>query len=459
MLLIDFPFNYYEAEVVAEAFELSQGRDIYHPLETGPFAGLYAPGFQLVGALLFQIFPASLIGMRLISVVSLIGIAWIYYRLSPSRGLLTQLFALALVGIWHTHLAEFDLHAKPDSFGSFLAILGLGLLLWGAQKKNLGYTMAAGVAISLAVGVKQSMFFMLPPIGLGLILHFKWRQLAAFSAAFGLFTVLLWWFFYAVTGPEIFFYTFVQPGTFRMRYGRIFDTVYGILRGPWLAIAVLLAYRIWAKSKWSMENTLIGLCVWVAWPACVLSASKGGGMANSYQPFFLLLGFWVMYNLPLQALIKRAQYPQASGNYANLLVVFLGFALVWTADINPASSYTIARQRFETRTNYNALAKELASLDGSVYCPDDNYLTIKAGKPNFWGRKWEIETWSAPLNPKRLTYISKSLRADHVVTVQYNGWYNPAELEQILAKSGYRLARKTEMFNDREYRVWSRPSD
>lgn len=455
-LLIDFPFNQYEPEVVMDAWALSQGMDLYPPREVGPPAGLYAPFYHIVTALFFQILPDSLLTARLVSILAMLGSVWIIKQSGKDipQAWLWSFFAIF---IWHPNIAEFDMHAKPDSLSVFLGMLSAFFALQSEQKSS-NWVWAALIS-ALSVASKQSMLFVPAGIGLALWISKDWRKLFSFTGLFVVFSAIIWWLFSLFLGDGIWFYVFVQPGSFQMRWAGTFINFWYI-QSPivwWLLLLTIPWY--WSEKIRDKRYLLLMSVTFLALPASVLTASKGGGLANAYQPFFYFMSWTFIYvigqnwfeNWKIENRITQQKVVAAFG-----FVILLWFTL--RPNI-PSIVYSF-KYRYQQWKNYEYLAEKLAGVPGSVYVPMDNYLSLKAGKPMRWSYKWQVETPMRDLQsfPKENSF-SLALKSDWVITINNGDWTSDTELEKHLQGKGFEQVEQLQMGQIRSYRLWKKPTN
>lgn len=456
MLLIDFPFNYYEAEVVGDAWRLSKGEAMYPLLEEGPYGGLYAPGYHFLLAGFFTLLPDTLITARLTSVLSILLIAWLIIQTeNPSHKPAWFLTAFASLIIWHNALVQFDLHAKPDTFGVLLSISALYFAIKSARSADWKLVLISGFFIAAGVITKQTNLFILPPLLVFFLLKKELRLSGILLGSFVISSAVLWFIAAMTTGPEIWFYVFDQPGAFRMRWGVVGDSIWNILDQPLVYLYGALVLWNFLKEKLTSADYLIFFSVLFAWPACVLSASKGGGLANSYQPLFYLISYGLLLFAMRSQLFSNLSDIKNRTHFDTAILWTLALVMLITVHINPVSSLTTTDWRWNAQQNYEYLADRLKEVDGQIYAPYDNYLTIKAGKPLIWSRKWEVETdmTKAEHHPKNSS-VSIAFESAAVVTITHFDWNNERDLEQRLQKNSFIKDTTLPMDQLREYHLW-----
>lgn len=448
-LTIDFPFNFFESEIVVDSWDFSRGNYLYPSREIGPYGGLYSPGVHLILAFLFQIMPTTIITARFVSFVAMgIIIYVIWKQCTQNNSLLTLSLSAAAILMWHSRLLHFDMHGKPDTAGTLFIILTLAALLtyYNSNFKNT-YLIYSLIFLILSVVFKQNNLFVLPPVLLFLFFSGKLKEAAIYLLSFILLIIPLFMLLASITGPDFYFYLFQQPASYGMRWGVLGDGItHALYTFPFFIFAMTLLYKYFNK-EWDKSDTLFLLFILFSYPAVVLSAAKGGGLSNSYQPLFYILSFYLIYNLDYY-------YQKLSHSFTQTT---LALVLLLTAHINPISFVTSVFYRYRASTNYTMLIKELQHNSGTIYSGFDNYLSLKAGKPINWSAKWEIETADKGKKLPKESYHSLALESDQVVTIYHYSWANEFELEKKLVENGYLPTHKMEMDQLRSYTLWRKP--
>jgi hypothetical protein len=408
----------------------------------------------LVTALFFQILPDTLLTARLVSILALLA-SVLVIKQDVKNLPQAWLWAFFAVFIWHPNISTFDMHAKPDSLSVFFGMFSVWLIVQSDHNKR--FWVWAALVSALSVATKQSMLFVPAGIGLALLLQRDWLKLLQFSLFFVGFSVVVWWLFSLFLGDGLWYYVFVQPGTFRMRWAGTFINFWYI-QSPivwWLLLLTIPWY--WAQKNLDKKYVVLMSVTLLALPASVLTASKGGGLANAYQPFFYFMSWSFLYviaqnwnqNLNLATWVSRQK---AIGTFG--LIILLWFTL--RPNI-PSIVYSF-KYRYQQWKNYEYLAEKLASEQGSVYVPMDNYLSLKAGKPIRWSYKWQVETPMRGLKTyPKVNSFSIALASDWVVTIDNGDWTSDTELEKRLAQKGYTKIEALQMGQIRNYRLWKKP--
>lgn len=454
-LLIDYPFNQYEPEVIMDAWGLAHGQDLYPARSIGPIAGLYAPLYHIVVAFFFQFLPETLLTARLVSISSLFLGMYFIKKTTPELPF-AALLAFFGILIWHPNISEFDFHAKPDSFSVMLGMASVYVLI-KSETISWRAILLSALFSALAISAKQSMLFV--PVGIlfALLLRKDYSAVFNFSLTFVLITAGLWSVFTYTLGSDLWYYVFVQPGSFSMRWGSIFINFWAIQNTlPWLILLGLIPVFIKQHSFPKPFLFLLSISLF-ALPASVLTASKGGGLTNAYQPFFYFLTWTLLSGIALQWKngLQFQEWILKNKVWAKSLLILL----IWfTLRPNIPSIITSVKHRLNVHFNYEMLTESLRENQGTVYVPMDNYLSLKAGKPLRWSYKWQVETrLSKPNNPPQ-NHTSIALKSDWVVTILNYDWTSDTKLESDLIKNGYEQQSVYKMDLFREYRLWKKPS-
>lgn len=452
-LYFDLPVNYYEPELVTEAYALANGQHTHGTLAEGPWSGLYAPLFQAFGALLFQVFPASIVVMRGISLVSLGVMAWMAYTLDDAKSPIKVLLWTLAVFQWHNFSGGFDLQAKPDSLAVMLALGALFVL----RKDDLKWPslILSALLAAFAVAAKQTMVFSAVAIGLFFLGSRAFRNLFVWSTSFVAFSAILWSVLSHLCGPTLFLSSFVIPGMHRLRLGVLSDGFNLMLTMPWVLLAAgLIFYRHFIKIAREFD-TLLSIFWALTIPVSLLTLAKVGGQNNAFLPLWITSIFVIARNADtlLDFLKKQTQTMRAA-------ILFLAaLTALGNARINIPSEITRFEELQNYKAAYEALADSLRSIDETIYVPMDTYLAIKAGKPANMSMKSEHDF--APflqLPPSQRLSTKRAELADIVITHRYAQWYQPDEFEALLQERGFIFERRVMLDRGLTLAVWKKQS-
>jgi hypothetical protein len=284
------------------------------------------------------------------------------------------------------------------------------------------------------------MFFLPVAVIIWYLIENKYSVLLRYLAVFLGISAMLWGIFHIWLGEHLWFYTWELPGLYRMRWGALAANTWAILSIPAVFVVVIVMALRWMNEHFNSRDRLFLLIGFFAFGSCVLSASKGGGMANSFQPVYLIASWYLLINVV--EFLETASY---SKNHS-ITWMFLGFLMLITAQLNPPSMITRFLEIRADSGNYEQLARELRNYEGTFYIPSDNYLSAKAGNFTYGSSKWEFEIAHGLKLPVIYTqdynYVKKSLASDLVIVHQWDGWMKNHELRKALIDSGFVLKNK-----------------
>jgi hypothetical protein len=463
-LWVDQPLNYYEPELAMDAYRLSQGQSIYPPFETGPFAGLYAPLYQLVTSLFFVIGWQELATLRLISIGSILTAAWLMSRMSIGPFSNTKIthfaWAALLLLVWHNDVVQFDMHGKPDAFGALWMVVGI-YFLHRAYRHNFAHWLLALAmgAFTLALATKQTMLFALPPVLLSIWIWGSFRTAISALGYFVLFNLMLWPLLWWITGPNMWFYVFEQAGIFPYRWGSLFNNAYNLLTQPLMLLAAGLLLWNYYQHKWNFILGLLSLLLLFAIPAGVITAIKAGGMSNAHLPTFWIASLIVYTTIPWKNWPNQTSSDdngENSNGAGRFAIVGLAVILFLQLGIQPYVWLTSFDYRLTGHEEYNKLAESLRSVEGSIFSPWDNYLTLKAGNPLVWSIKWERET---KLHDIESDYSSDywAENSEAVVTVSVSG-SSQSHMPEVLENARFQKAESFAISQSLTYHLWKAPA-
>jgi hypothetical protein len=459
-LWISQPVNFYEPEIAMDAYRLSEGLSIYPAFQTGPFGGLYAPFYQMISSLFFVIGLDHLQLLRAISIVSMLVSGWLIWKTThPNQPIhWTAILPLLLVLIWHNDVVRFDMHGKPDAFAALWMIAGIYFMLDRQKlRSDIHSLVYAMVAFTLAFATKQTMLFVLPPLLLTLVIHQGWKRGIQAGLLFLTLNVMIWPLLWWLTGPEMWFYVFKQAGVFPYRWGNLFKSAFKVLTQPLVLTALgTLIWRLYRKT-WTADLTLLSLLLLFAYPAGVITAIKSGGMANAHLATYWLAGFIIWKALPLSDWLDQWYKLGASAldRSARFGLATLSLLLFLQLGIRPYAWLKSFQYRLHGDQQYEQLADRLQQADGQVYCPWDNYLTLKAGKPLVWSQKWEMETGLHGIR-SRTNYLDIMRSSSYVVDVRTGAKRN-TDVDGFLRKQNFTHLKSFAIGQSLTYHLWKAP--
>jgi hypothetical protein len=433
-LWFDFPLNMYEPELVTEAWALSRGEITHGNYSEGPYSGLYAPLYQLFGALLFQVLPVSLITMRVISIFSLVGIAFLFHRWAPVVHRWSFPAWIFAVLMWHVPGVGFDMHGKPDSFAAFLAFWSVFLVRDIEKADSNGRLLISALIAALAVAAKQPMLLAAAVIGPALLFFHSWKRALMWGAAFGVFSGVVWTALRWICGENLFTNVFVIPGLYTMRLSVLSAVIVAQFRQPLVLVAVGCILLSLVRKQLKYKEALPYFTMLLTFPAGLLTAAKAGGMDNAMLPFWYA-------SMLVVAMHAEALKTWLSNQATSIRSGFFFMVSIWafgTAGINIPSVITGWGDVLQQQEAQIRLISTIKGTPGDVYVPMDNYLAIKAGKGVNLSEKSELDVqpyFGLPVDQKRT--VLRAIESELVITHRWELWFKPDQLENQLSRNGF----------------------
>jgi hypothetical protein len=459
-LWVDQPLNFYEPELAMDAYRLSEGLTIYPDFEQGPFGGLYAPLYQIVTSLFFVIGWQELATLRLISIGSIVVTAYFMVRSerfhNPPAVSGGFFLALLLLLIWHNDVVRFDMHGKPDAFAAMWLIVGIYFVRqayhYHFSLRSISLAMAA---LTLAFATKQTMLFAIPPTLLIIWVYGNFTKAVTAGGLFTLFSLMLWPVLWLITGPNMWFYVFQQAGVFPYRWGNLFNNIYTLLSHPLILLTGALLLWELHQHKWKFAYSFLTVLLLFSIPAGVITAIKTGGMANAHLPTFWICSMIIFISLPRGKMISAITGIRLKSNQPfryQLMALSFVVLLFLQLGIKPYAWLRSFDYRLSGHQAYNELADNLRDVKGQVYCPWDNYLTLKASKPLVWSIKWERETGLHGIQANR-SYEKIALNSTAVVTVTTSDSRN-STLPTFLDQHDFTQQESFAIWQTLTYHLW-----
>ena len=147
-----------EAIVATHATMLAGGEGIYYDLNAYPFTvSPYGPIFYSLSAMLRLAGLPALLAGRLLSILALIGIVVVAYRMTRLiTGSRYAAWTAALLAGGATNLLHWGTVGQVDVLALFFAFTGFYFALSYCQSRELGFLPLAGLFIALAIFTKQT---------------------------------------------------------------------------------------------------------------------------------------------------------------------------------------------------------------------------------------------------------------------------------------------------------------
>jgi 4-amino-4-deoxy-L-arabinose transferase-like glycosyltransferase len=333
-LFYRFPLEWVEGGVVDECVHLLQGREIYAEPTAEFMAFVYTPLYFYLGALLMKLFGEGFFVLRLISVLSTLGTAFLIYRIvfretqnRLSAWAASGLFAASfgVVGYWY------DV-GRVDSMAIFLTLLSGYTLRY---RPGISGAVLSGVILTLSFLTKQSALVFLLFMFVALLRNRK-KDALAFALTSGVLCLISLLFLGARSQGWSWFYLFEITGATPRLYRSLLTYPINDLLGSYpllLAVALLaflgggqvrgeslarslsrnfwswffcagflasflsrLKYGGWDNVLYSMVVTLVllfGILLGQLW------SSNGFGVTRRLVPLLLILQFLLLLYDPL----------------------------------------------------------------------------------------------------------------------------------------------------------------
>jgi len=366
-----FALEWIESGMLQVVERVVEGRPIYCPpsLEYTPF--IYMPLYAWVCAAVVPLLGTGLAGLRLVSLLSSIGLLGVVFLWARRAGGGTKVGLLAaglLAASYRAAGAWLDV-ARVDSLFVFLLLLGLYL----ATGQGVLRGTAGGVALALAVLTKQQALLAALPAVAYLAYERRVRALPLVVPLVLVTGGVLWW-QNLTSGSWFLYYTFVLPGRHENLWSQagMFwqKDLWGALP---LACFVALYWLITARTAAGGRDraaaaSLLG-CVAASW----LSRMHWGGYENVLLPAYAMIA--VLFGPGAARLEKRlaGAFGAVGAAAMRALVVVQFLALLYNplAQVPTSADFEAGRR----------LVQRIADTPGEVLVFKHPYLARMAGKP------------------------------------------------------------------------------
>ena len=220
---IGYPFEIgvLESSAAETSARVLDGKPIYTDISPNWVPAKYTPLYYYVCAGMMRLFSVSLPMLRIVSLVSCIGIGIVLYKFIRRTGV-EDFFALAASGLFFAAFnvmgGWYDL-GQTDTFAVFLALTAIRL---SAGKQKLSNIIFSAVFIILAVFTKQSYIV----VWLLLILHLYYHDrklLLYFLEVSGVCFLAGLAFLHITSDGHFWFYTIVMPLKGDLLFSRLFS--------------------------------------------------------------------------------------------------------------------------------------------------------------------------------------------------------------------------------------------
>ena len=364
-LAISMPaqINYLDGYIVDDAIRVAAGEALYEDPDVAPYAiNMYAPAAMYAMAALIRGGVDGFSAGRLLSLVSVIGIAFIIVLTGwPRTGWVA--LAVGLLYLLHPVQWPWSLVVRPDEPALLLAIAGIALLTWDDRR----WWPAAAVLLAASLLTKQSSIA--APVAAGSWLVVKnWRRGAAFAAVYaglvGAAVVFLQWrtdgfflFHVAVANDHPFSWNRVL--TMYHRFTLINPLVVGVF-------LILLGVVVW-RRRWSLPAVYALTSAGVA-----MAVGRLGASLNHFLEPVAAIALLAACEFPVEFFGRNRPIRTAIA-----VLLAAGFGLTATASfVDQWRAHQVARAMVPV---HNRLVETIAAVDGPVVA-DDAAAVVAAGK-------------------------------------------------------------------------------
>jgi hypothetical protein len=427
--------NYVEGFNADDATRLAHGGPLYGDPARPPYVvTVYTPGYLSVVASLIALGMPALPAARLVTFLSVLGIAALVAAAGWRR---TGWVALAasLFFLLDPILPFWQLVARPDCTAALLALAGVVVLEGTARK---GRDVLAAALFAAAVLTKQSSFAAPAAAALFMVLQDRRRALrfAAWLGAFGLGAVAA---LQVATDGRFLWHTVVgNLDQFSWLRASGLDLQFVLHHVVEVSVLLVLLGRIVLQRRWSVT----ALWTAAAWAVALASVGKAGSDLNYFiEPMAAL------------ALLAAREFPRdwfARPTLASrLAAVGLLVAVACWAVANTLALVGSRRPLADARAEYVGLATLVASERGIVIS-DDACLLVETGKPVHLqpfvmsrlaeAGRWDQRPVLEELAGGRVRMIIAQLRPAAVFRSRYTPEMRHLITERYLPVRTYRLA-------------------
>ncbi len=379
-IVYPYELDWIEGGMLGSIIQILDGHPLYSAPSITYVPCLYAPVFFYLAALSANIFGASLLALRLVSILaSLIslGIIVLMVRTETKSWFWGLASASLFAGLYPTTRLWFDL-ARVDS----LFLMFFLLFLLSLQRSNsLRWQVSAGIFAAMAILTKQSGFTMCLPI-IAMYVIFDWKNRLALPLTLALLYGSISLAFIFSSGGWYTYYSYSLlltqqdnwiPYTF-LDFSKDF-----IL--PNLMIAAALTLFMF-PLQWSSHKSKERLFIWlVIFISTIITSYAGkakvGGVANVVIPTFAM--FSILFGICSAEISRRIQVSSYRHRAtAEILVCIVVLCQLAQVVYNPA----LYIPSFDAYTNSTRALKFVKKFDGNVYAPNSS-LALMAGKKPF----------------------------------------------------------------------------
>lgn len=370
---ITYPFEleWMEGGTVEHIIRLLEGKKIYSSptLEFIPY--LYTPFYYYLGMLFSSFFGIGFFSLRLISVLSIVGICFVIYRIifEETKSIFWAIVGFALFlacygisGFW------FDL-ARVDMLANFFTLLGFYFLL----KEKPHFLYLSIMCSFLAFYTKQSQLLIIGIFILPLIRK-SFKKFIVYSIF--LFTIIFLSTLIEnyISNGWYFFWNFTLPATHHWVWDRAIS-FWTIEILPYFSIGFLLSLSlVFHKSQWQKERNSFYFALFIgSLINSYILRLHYGGYSNVFIPLILSISIL----LPIAS--RSLQEGYIKTEIINKLI-FLALIIQFLLLLYKPNRAIPKKEDLKTGWEF---IEHLKNINGEVFIPGHCFISRYAGKKSY----------------------------------------------------------------------------
>lgn len=393
-LAYPFEIEWIEGGVLHQVTRVYEGLPVYTRPSIDFIPALYTPLYYYVSAAFMHLTTWGFLPLRLVSLISTLGIVmmiWVVssrYSGKPWLSILGACFYLAtfrFTDYW------FDV-ARVDSFWTLLLAIVLACLLLYRRKASVSLLLIAGCFYALAIFAKQSSLFLGPFLVLAIWLLAGWRGWLFFGLASILPVVLLFHYFQSHSDGLFYYYTMEMARSHGLS---IFGLAHFLSSDSIFSVPAFILFSVlFCKQLSTSPRDLVALLVLLLGFTAIslVSRSYPGGHLNVLMPFYMCLSMMTA----IYFVTCHGSSGSLNADAGSRKVFFLQCILL----INLAWGLYLPSQQIPDAGNYQAgikLVEKIRDTEGRVCVASHGYLAYMAGK-DFCAHNTQLTDllWASP---------------------------------------------------------------
>jgi hypothetical protein len=423
-LLLPYPMSPWEAGIVTDAWRMLHGGAVY-AAGTDHATHMYGPLVTVFLAQVFRLTGPTLYAGRLASVISAVAVVVMLVRIFGRVDSLAAITAAALLMGPNGRTLFYYTETRPDMDALLLAALSLLLLYHGLEvpyRKPRIISILAGTALMVAaVLFKQTaaMFMLVPMLSMALGTQFSpSRWLAATFPVAGVLASLA---AVRLFAPGLWHFMVQVPAQYPVPALTMWSLGLEILQGLPLFVLALTNWLFSdVRDTWRRPQVRwLVAAILCTFPACVAGYSKVGGGRNSLIPALLCMGAFCAWRAPVVFMFLRDPARPLGAR----IVVGAVFGLLLFEQAMPLHDWKLMFPPFRSTLSGIGIREYARTIDaarllsGTVICPDDPFVALKA--KGYAGRTGVFEADAVSWNFSRMGAVVKEINsADYVILMR-----------------------------------------